>query len=206
MGYCPPHALPGGGFEYRQPRYALKVGLGLALWDAWLGSACGPAMFLLCGGTPSIPLPAGVGSRLASEPFRAPSAVRGHGTCIPVLMRSVQLVFIHSVQSRVKCSCAGARTVCGQHSCAHARCEVERSVRLCPWHAAKQVAPGQLVECDFNPAKGKAGAGLAPGSDGETLSPRRGSSTGAGASAGGKSSWEDEEDEDAFLDCLLQVL
>ena len=71
-----------------------------------------------------------------------------------------------------------------------------------------QVAPGQLVECDFNPAKGKASAGLAPSSpDGGSeaaLSPRRASSGGAG-SGGGRGGWEDEEDEDAFLDCLLQV-
>ena len=63
----------------------------------------------------------------------------------------------------------------------------------------EQVGPGQRVECDFRPGRGQRAAD----GEGGALSPRRaGGGRGADGSAGG---WEDQEDEDAFLDCLLQV-
>lgn len=77
-----------------------------------------------------------------------------------------------------------------------------------------QVGPGHTLECDFQPSRSRAASGStrpsnsgnssgdeggSPPADGPLSPVKRGS--GGGAPGG----WDDQEDEDAFLDCLLRV-
>lgn len=74
--------------------------------------------------------------------------------------------------------------------------------------AGLQVGPGHTLECDFYPSSSSGGSGDGSdeagggGTEGEGM---LAATKRAGSGATGGSGWEDQEDEDAFLDCLLQV-